>query len=176
MMREQKMWAVVVVVVVATLGGCLSPGETELVDRDTGGTVTNTAPDTTVADGEEVVEPPPLCEVPAGDVTGIDYNTQVKPILTANGCMGCHVAPENLPGLPGTIGTGRVTRQPVVVACDPGGSSLFRVVSAGCADAQAGGARKMPPGTAGVSEADSAIIQQWIAEGAKATFEAGACP
>jgi hypothetical protein len=174
-------WLSIVWMILAVgMTGCLSPGESEPIQRtstapaDTSGVTAADLSD--IADGEEVVTPPPLCLVDAG-VGEVSYDSEVKPILTKAGCFGCHSGgtPENLVGLPGTSGTGRRTKLPIVAPCDPSGSALFLVISSGCT-AQEAGVGKMPPGSQGLTAADTEIVQRWIAQGGAATFDAAACP
>jgi hypothetical protein len=157
--------------------GCLTPGEAEPVQRNSPAPAdTSGGADTFSADGEEVFEPPPLCQIDAGEGE-VSYEADIRPLLTRASCYGCHAAnsAENLGGLPDTVGVGRRTQLPIVTPCDPSRSALFLVVSSGCT-AQEAGVGKMPPGSQGLSAEETALIQRWIAQGAGASFDAAACP
>ena len=114
------------------------------------------------------------CEVSATE-TEIDYNSQIKPLF--EGCVGCHT---NLQGfditvMPGSIPDGAVAGGPLIIACKPLESPFFAKISGGCADLIPYGVGKMPA-AGGMTVEQSALIQQWIAEGAQPTFTAGTCP
>lgn len=110
--------------------------------------------------------------------TEIDFAADVKPIFDRLNCTGCHSNAAqgiDLSLLPGTIPDGRSQGGPSIVPCDPASSHLVIKSSGACPDLPFGG-QKMPLGSPGVSAEDLAIIQQWIAEGATATFDPNACP
>lgn len=103
-----------------------------------------------------------ICCVPAGSLAAADFARDIEPIFHQR-CYGCHGPSLQLSGL-------RLDRAddalkggysgPVIVAGDPGASSLLDRVSS---DRDG---FKMPPSGARLSTTETAAIAEWIEEGA----------
>lgn len=116
------------------------------------------------------------CAVPAAAITKteIDYAADVVPILQDKGCIGCHggTAGVKFDEFPDIISVGTTTGGPIVIPCDFEASTLFSKISPTC---DSPFKSKMPIGGDPLTEEEAGIIQQWIAEGANGTFDAGTC-
>jgi hypothetical protein len=97
----------------------------------------------------------------------VSFTSDVKPLIDKY-CTECH-----LPGGAGVEASGFVTENyeslmkgtkfgPVVVAGDPLSSSFYRLIS-GKVDPSI----RMPHGKEALSEAEVAIVENWIAQGAQ---------
>lgn len=134
--------------------------------------------------GSVTLEP---CNVtpPAATKTQLSYADDILPLLRDKTCLdvGCHT-PFNGVSAGGldlsTLGQGSIpsgTAGPAYVACDPANSNLIIYTYPGCVDALPE-AKRMPQSISepALTEAEAALLYQWIAEGGEATFNAATCP
>lgn len=102
----------------------------------------------------------------------LSFEHHIRPILLEHGCLGCHPAGGGQGGLdlssPEAMKRGGASGQPAVVECEHARSWLWHRVR-----------RCEMPATGYPDCLDGlavATIARWIDQGARATFEPGACP
>ena len=108
----------------------------------------------------------------------LDYNTDIQPIFSDNGCADCHngsdgglnLSANNGSALLALLGyASEVNGQNLIEPHDPGSSYLFEKINC---DTPANGSR-MPPSGEALSLEDQAIIYDWIYQGALGEFPPG---
>jgi hypothetical protein len=93
----------------------------------------------------------------------ISYSGQIVPLLTSNGCTGCHGGNNNLFVTPySSLVAGTSVHGPVVAPYDGEGSVIIKKLRG-----TAGFGNRMPQGGTPLSEADIERIARWIKQGAK---------
>lgn len=93
----------------------------------------------------------------------VSYAGQVVPLLTSNGCTGCHGGTNNLFVTPyASLMAGTSNHGPVVTPYDGEGSVIIKKLRG-----TAGFGNRMPQGGTPLSEANIELIARWIKQGAK---------
>ena len=106
---------------------------------------------------------------PAGPLS---FEQHIRPILHANGCLGCHPAGGGHGGLdvssPEAMKRGGQSGRPAVVECEHDASYLWTRVR-WCEMPSPGYPKCIDP-------VEVATIARWIDQGGRAIYEPGACP
>jgi hypothetical protein len=178
------------VLALITVSGCGSDSESSGTDTSSSGADTSSsgadtsATDTSSSGADTSSSGAGACNatVPAETKTELSYEADIKPLLESKSCLdaGCHSpfngfvsADLDLSQFPsGGIPVGETG--PAYVACDAANSKLIKYTYPGCRESQPKD-KQMPPSGAPFTEAEAALIFQWIQEGGEATFNAATC-